>query len=57
MSLTATIFFTVWCRVVRNAGAKWSNIPLLNRIPLPGWVQSKVDAKIDEALDTVEDGA
>ena len=56
MSLTATIFLAAWCRVVRNAGAKWTRIPLLGRIPLPRWVRAKVDAKIDEALETIEDG-
>ena len=56
MTLAATIFLAAWCRVVRRAGAQWTRIPLLNRIPLPGWAQGKVDAKIDEALDTIKDG-
>ena len=56
VSLAATIFLAAWCRVVRRAGAQWTRIPLLNRIQLPGWVQSKVDSKIDEALDAIEAG-
>ena len=56
MSLAATAFLALWCRVVRRAGAQWTRIPLLNRIPLPGWVQSKVDAKIDSVLATTKDG-
>jgi hypothetical protein len=56
MTLAATLFFAAWARVVRRAGAQWTRIPLLGRIPLPGWVQSKVDKKIDDALKTVEDG-
>lgn len=55
MSLAATIFLSLWSRVMRVA--KWSNVPILHRIPLPGWVKDKADGKIDEALDSIEDGA
>jgi hypothetical protein len=56
VSLAATAFLALWCRVVRRAGAQWTRIPLLNRIPLPGWAQGKVDAKIDSVLATTKDG-
>ena len=42
--------FALWCGVLRRAGASWKAIPILNRIPLPGWIQGKVDEAIDEAI-------
>ena len=42
--------FAVRCGVLRRAGVSWKAIPLLNRLPLPGWMQSKVDEAIGEAL-------
>ena len=42
--------FALWCGVLRRAGASWKAIPLLNRVPLPGWMQSKVDEAIGEAI-------
>ena len=51
MSIGAAVFFGLWRRIMRKA--RWSNIPILNRIPLPGKAEEKVDDKIQHAIGKV----